>query len=273
MGGFCHALEAFASLSLFACLASAAPLPGSMPAHRSDAADYLAYSGTASSLRGSSFLYGEKHVLRLRDGRVTDRVVLYTCKDGSPFARKTVSYVEPFAPDFTLEDASNGMREGIRSSADGREVFFRGDGSAPEKTGALPQSPALVADAGFDEFVRAHWKSLVSGKPAGMDFVIPSRLDDLSFKVRHVGRDQTDGVPVEVFRLKLAGVLGWVLPGIDVSYSDADHTLTHYVGLSDLRDADNDNFKAEIDFPPAERRPATAEEFDAAHHARLTACR
>ena len=189
MSSFCPALDAFASLSLLACLASAAPLPGAMAARPPDVTDYVAYAGTATALRDSAFLYGERHVLRLRGGRITDRVVLYTCKDGSAFARKTVAYVEAFAPDFTLEDASNGMREGIRSGADGREMFFRGDRAAAEKTGALPQSPVLVADAGFDEYVRANWQSLLAGNPAGMDFVIPSRLDDMSFKVRHLSNN------------------------------------------------------------------------------------
>ena len=37
-------------------------------------------------------------------------------------------------------------------------------GGAPERSGPLATSPTLVADAGFDEFIRRYWDTLV---PAG----------------------------------------------------------------------------------------------------------
>ena len=63
---------------------------------------YVSYSGVARARGSNQFLYGEHHVLRYQAGRLAERVVLYTCRDGAPFARKTVSYVDPIAPDFTL---------------------------------------------------------------------------------------------------------------------------------------------------------------------------
>jgi hypothetical protein len=234
---------------------------------------YVVYSGTAVAQRGDQFLYHEQHVLRYRDGKIAERVVLYTCRDGSPFARKEVVYVDAFSPDFVLEDASNGMREGIRSAGKSREVFFRGDSSAPEKTSPLPAVHGLVADAGFDEFVRAHWNDLLAGHSLEMDFLVPSRLDDINFKVQHVRSDETDGVPVEVFRLKLAGILGWVAPSIDVYYSTKDRTLVRYVGLSDLRDRSNQNFNALIDFRPADRKPGDEQALLNAKRAPLGPCK
>src|SRR5580658_8425948 len=68
----------------------------------------LSYSGTATARHSSEFIYGERHLLRYRDEQLAERLVLYTCRDGSAFARKTVSYVEPMAPDFVLDDAANG---------------------------------------------------------------------------------------------------------------------------------------------------------------------
>jgi hypothetical protein len=234
---------------------------------------FVAYSGTATALRSGKFLYNERHVLQYRDGKIAARVVLYTCRDGAAFARKTVSYVDALAPDFLLEDASSGMREGIRSVGNTRQVFFRGDGAASEKSGALPDVPGLVADAGFDTFLRLHWDALVNGNALGMNFVVPSRLNDIGFKVQHVRSDQVDGVPVEVFRLKLSGILGWFVSGIDGYYSASDHTLIRYVGLSDLRDAANDNFQAQIDFPPGDRAPSDARAMADARQAHLAPCR
>jgi hypothetical protein len=233
---------------------------------------YLSYAGTATALHSGTFLYRENHVLAYRGGRLAESIVLYTCQDGAPFARKTTSYGNALVPDFLLEDVSNGMREGIRSSGDVREVFFSGGRAASEKSGALPQVSGLVADSGFDAFVLANWQPLMDGKTLNMRFLMPSRLADMGFQVQHVSSERGDS-PTEIFRLKLAGVLGWALPSIDVYYRANDPVLVRYVGLSDLRDASNNNLRAEITFPPNDRKPAGEQDMANARRARLRACR
>jgi hypothetical protein len=110
----------------FSATATATPLEG-----------YLSYSSVARVRHSTQVLYGEQHVLRYQQGRIAERVVLYTCRDGSAFARKSVSYSNALVPDFLFEDASNGMREGIREGATpgGREVFYRERSGDPEKSG------------------------------------------------------------------------------------------------------------------------------------------
>ena len=234
---------------------------------------FLSYSGVATVRRSNAFLYGERHVLAFRGGRLAERVVLYTCRDGSPFARKTVSYVDAFAPDFLLEVASTGMREGVRTVGNERSVFFRDDRVEPEKASPLPSTPGLVADAGFDEFVRAHWRALMSGESQELHFLVPSRLEEIGFRAQHLRSETVDGISAEVFRLKLAGFWGWVLPGIDVSYGADDHTLMRYDGLSDLRDASGDNFQTQISFPSSDRAPSSAASMAEARQAQLAPCR
>jgi hypothetical protein len=243
-----------------------------MPASASDD-QYLSYSGTATARHSAKFLYAEHHVLRYSEGRLAERVVLYTCRDGSPFARKTVSYVDPFAPDFLLEIASTGMREGVRSVGTERSVFFRDDRIDPEKTSPLPPIRGLVADAGFDEFVRAHWQALMSGKSQELHFLVPSRLEEIGFQAQHLRSETLEGISAEVFRLKLTGFWGWVLPGIDVAYGADDHTLMRYDGLSDLRDASGDNFQTQITFPSNGRAPSSAALMAEARQAQIAPCR
>jgi len=241
---------------------------------RAAAADqYVTYTGTAVAPSTQKFLYGERHVLKLRDGRLTERVVLYTCSDGAPFARKTVDYVDPLAPDFLLEDASNGMRQGVRDAGSGRAVFYREDQAQPEKSGALPSVSGLVADSGFDEFVRANWQALMSGSALTMHFLVPSRLDDMTFRVEHVRSEKAAFGSVEVFRLRLSNVLGWILPSIEVYYDAKSHVLVRYVGLSDLRNPAHDNYRAEIVFRPGDRHPSDEHEVDDARRARLMPCK
>ena len=233
---------------------------------------YLSYSGTAVARHSTHFLYGEQHELLYRQERLAERVVLYTCSNGAPFARKIVSYVDALAPDFSFEDASNGMRAGVRTLADGRAVFFRPDRIEPEKVKPLPQTPGLVADSGFDEFIRIHWQELVGGKRLALQFLVPSRLSHMSFEAERLRTDTLEGVPVEVMRLKPAGPLGWVIPGIDVAYGATDRVLLQYQGISDLRDASGNNYQAEITFRPKDRKPGDAQRMAAARRAPLAAC-
>jgi hypothetical protein len=257
----------------FAALAAPATVASDLAATGAGTIDvYLRYSGTATVRQSSQFLYGERHVLRYRGGRLAERVVLYTCADGSAFARKTVSYVDPLAPDFLLEDASSGLREGIRSGPDGRVVFFRPHPTDAEHTGPLPRVMGLVADAGFDEFVRSNWERLVGNDALQMPFLVPSRLEDFNFQVQHLRSEALGGVPTEVYRLRLSGFWGWFLRGIDVYYSSVGHVLVRYDGLSDLRDAAGDPFRTEIEFPPEARGPASPQDMLAARAAPLRRC-
>ena len=231
------------------------------------------YTGTAVSRRTAEFLYGEKHLLRYRDGHIAERVVLYTCRDGAPFARKIVSYVDPLAPDFHLTNAASGQEEGIRTESGGRKVFFRSDSQDTEKVGPLPRVEGLVADAGFDEFVRLNWQRLMTDKAMQMPFLVPSRLDAYSFQVQHVRSGRFEGVPMEVFRLRLSGFWGWFLPGIDVYYGTDDRTLLYFDGLSNLRNASGDNYLVRITFSPLDRRPSDERSMNEAREAQLSPCR
>lgn len=258
---------------MLSCICAAAALASPIRAAAAPLDSYLTYGGTATAARSGEFLYHENHVLHYRDGKLIGRVVLYTCSDGAAFARKTVAYDDPLSPDFALEDASTGMREGVRTEGDDRRVFFRGDRAAAEKTGSIPRVDGLVADTGFDAFVHSNWQALMAGKSLTMHFLVPSRLEEMDFNVQHLRSDHTDGIPVEVFRLKLSGLLGWVAPSIDVYYGSSDHTLIRYVGLSDLRDQSHDNFNTSIDFRPEDRKPGDEQSMRAALQARLAACR
>jgi hypothetical protein len=259
-----RAFVSLLSALAFSATAAATPLEG-----------YVSYSSVARVRHSTQRLYGEQHVLRYQQGRIAERVVLYTCRDGSAFARKSVSYSNALVPDFLLEDASNGMREGIREGATrgSQVVFYRERSGDPEKSGPVPSVPGLVADAGFDEFVLSHWETLTSGKTLEMRFLLPSRLDDYGFQVKRLRDDLIQGAPTEVFRLRLSGIWGWFLPGIDVYYRSSDHLLVRYDGISDLQDAAGDNYKTTIDFPVEDRKTATAQAMLDARAAPVAACR
>jgi hypothetical protein len=234
--------------------------------------EFIEYTGAANVRHTQTLVYREHHVLGFRGGRLSERMVLYTCPNGSVFARKKVTYVDSQAPDFFLDDASNGIQEGIRSEGGKRTVFFRAGRLEPEKSAPLPHVAHLVADAGFDDFIHTHWDALMSGTSLPLHFLVPSRLRAMNFDVQHVRSEGVDGKPAEVFSLNLTGFLGWVVPGIDVTYDAAQHVLVRYEGISDLRDARGDNLKVTIVFHLSDRRPSSAQAFAKAEQASIAPC-
>ena len=238
------------------------------------AAEPLRYEeGLARAPGGGALLYREQHWLRLRDGRPLERLVLYRCPDGTAFARKQVDYRgSAQAPAFALEDARSGYREGLRRAGTGAVVFVQEGGRVPEAAKVL-EAGATVADAGFDEFIRAHWDPLAAGESLPLQFAVPARLRSLPFSLQRVDSVRIGGERAHVFRLRLQGWLGLLAPRIEVSYGERSRRLLRFEGLSNLRDdAGRTQLPARIDFAAAPRA-ATDEEWRQAAARPLATCR
>jgi hypothetical protein len=234
----------------------------------------ISYEGEARDVAGGKLLYEEHHLLRDAGDAAARRLVLYRCPSGQLFARKLVEYgTTPAAPAFTLDDGRFGYREGVRRDGDTLQAFVREEGSAPERSAPIASAPNLVIDAGFDEFVRANWEALVAGETRAVEFVVPSRLGALGFKLRRIDQVQIDGESASRFRLSLGGMIGWFAPDIDVSYRDSDRRLMRFEGLTNIRADREDNLVARIDFPPSRARDGVdAAAWDAGLAEALTDC-
>jgi hypothetical protein len=235
-----------------------------------DAADQV-FTGYARDPESKRLLYIESHFVRGAGTVGEQRVVLYRCPNGlDSFARKELEYgAAREEPQFTLVDARSGYTEGLRRTAQGLEVFQRASTSAPMRRAKVPGNVAIVSDAGFDEFVRKHWAELEAGRTVRFPFLVPSRLDFLTFKVKKHHEESIEGAPASVIRLNLSGVLGWFLPYIEVSYRKSDRVLMRYQGLTNVRDTEGNNLVAQIDFPSRERQTVPAVDLAAQRAVRL----
>jgi hypothetical protein len=187
------------------------------------------------------------------------RLVLYRCADGRPFARKHVlAGGSPQAPDFELEDARDGYREGVRTRGGRREVLA---GPGPEVSAGVPLDVPRdgVIDAGFDIAVRRNWDALMAGQTVRLQFLVPSRQRFYPVKVRRETALDWQGVPAERLRMQLDLWFGFVVPPIDVTYARDDRRLLEFAGTGNLRDARQDFPDVRIAFAPRGKRAGAGE--------------
>lgn len=219
------------------------------------------FVGYARDLGTKQLLYVESHAVHAAGTAAESRVVLYLCGPSGPaFARKELDYgATRQEPSFTFVDARTGYVEGMRRTAAGPQTFVRESATAATRQKSIPANVAIVADAGFDEFVRNNWRALEAGSAVKFPFLVPSRLDYLTFTVKKHNEETIEGVTASVIRLNLSGFIGWFLPYIEVSYRKSDRVLIRYRGITNVRDDAGGNLTAQIDFPLRERSTAIAD--------------
>jgi len=208
------------------------------------------YQGVAYAGSDGRELYREEHFVFEDASGVRSRLVIYRCPSGEPFARKWVRDVaSDEAPDFELDDARFGYREGVRTIDGRREVFWRADRRSPLRVAPLPDRDETVIDAGFDAFVRHHWDRLSTPGATHINFVVPSRLGYVGMTIQSAAPETIAGEPVMHVRLGLDSWYGRLLPSIDLSYDMSDHRLRRFEGLSNILDAAGRREDVRIEFP------------------------
>lgn len=214
----------------------------------------LAHARTADK----RLVYRETHWLYMEAG-VRQHLVLYSCPDGTPFARKRLRE-SPSAdmPDFDFHDARDGYREGVRGRGANREIYVQASSTAAVQTKPLPSLDGAVIDAGFDAYVRGHWSALTGGQGIKVPFLIPSRFDYLDFTIANARDAVIDGLPVRRLRMKLSAWYGFVVPAIDLAYERDGSRLVEFQGIGTIRDTQGRHEEVRIDFPLRQRTESPA---------------
>ena len=226
-------------------------------------ADVRYEQGKAWDAAKQRLLYTESHWTRYMNGAPAERTVLYQCADGTPFARKEINYLPSvMAPAFSFRDARHDYREGLIWQAGTASLWYSEDGD--RKTRPLSAAPNLVADAGFDQFIKLRWSALAGEGRQSLNFVLPSRLSSYAFTVRTAGNQLYRNEPAQAFTLGLSGLLGVLGPDIEVLYSKDSRRLLRFKGISNIRDdSGGGQVDAVIEFPLTDKIVPTAEKTQA----------
>lgn len=227
------------------------------------------YDGLAYAPRSNALVYRETH-WRYLDRGVPARLVVYRCPNGEAFARKQV-FDRPngATPDFELFDARDGYREGVRTVAGGREVFWQANRNSAARQRKLQVGGEAVIDAGFDALVRAQWAALMAGKTVSAEFLLPSRQDFLDVNIRQLPGDAEPGTAH--LSMRLDAWYGFVAPNTELVYRLRDRWLLRFEGTGSIRNANGRHQPVRIEFPDKLRVAAVDQaEIDAAIKTPLT---
>ena len=206
-------------------------------------ADEITFTGEAFGLKSGNLLYRETHQLILNDGRPVSGLVEYVDTEGELIARKTNRYhALPATTDFDLQDSRSDYREQAILNQEDWTLSRTENGQTERNTPGKPKYQAVV-DAGFDEFVRQHWDTLLAGDTVPFSFAVPARLDWIDFRL--IPRKVTDTTLTVEMKLK-SRMLAWLLDPIRLTYDRDTRRLLTYRGLTNIRDANGEGIHAEI---------------------------
>lgn len=210
----------------------------------------LRFVGTAKPVDGGQTLYQETHEVSgsCQQGifKPETHSVSYTRPDGGQFATKNLSYTQSIlrpSMKFAQPDFSETIRMNNHDDQELEVVWQQPNGKT--ERALLDIIPALVADAGFDNFVRQQWNPVaLDGQSVKFDMVAPTRGDFYGF----VLEPATDARLTAEHLLRIrpsAFVLRFLVDPILLGYN-SDGLLTDYLGLTNIRKNEDDNYIAHI---------------------------
>lgn len=212
----------------------------------------LSFTGYAYDLDNGQLLYTEHHQ-RLNEN--SDQPVLRTefrDTDGEVFAeREVICDSDMMVQRFDMQDHRIGYREQVTRAAQSMTLIKTPVEQDSESEIIRDSRIAeVIVDAGFNSYVTRHWDKLLSGKTLRFEFASVDRLELLKLQVKHVGSASENGVAIERFEMNAANfIIRLLLDPIEVDYYADTRELFRYQGISNMKDAEGDNYSVRIEFP------------------------
>jgi hypothetical protein len=177
------------------------------------------------------------------------QVTVYRDAAGREIGRMEADYSRyRFAPTYRMVDLRHDTEEDVRREGDVIHVRHRKGERVRSKALPVSKDREVIVGPGFNEFIEANWDALLAGRTLVCDFVVPSRLQAVAFRIRHAGPSQ-DGAGHR-FTVSVDNVLLRLLaPELQVEYDRHTRALRSYEGLSNVNDDRNRPQEVVIRFP------------------------
>lgn len=219
------------------------------------AAGTLAFEGTARGQNGD-VLYQESHEVegRCEDGHwqpETQQVHYRRPDESGHFASKKLSYPGSLLrPEVDFRQPEFDETLTIERSGEGSLKVRWSSPQGDDNTWTVASTDDLVADAGFDHFVRANWHALTDGESVGLRVLAPTRGKAYDFVAEPAPEPFEDAD--HSFRIRPAGlVMRLAVDPIRLGYRD-DGLLTHYSGLGNIRRNQEENYVVSLRYEDSE---------------------
>ena len=195
--------------------------------------------GEAFDSESGQLLYREYH---FRQPGSALGAVEYRGPDQRLLGTKSLDFqAQPWAPDFQQVDLRTGEMIFARWQGSSLTLGYRENRDDQIRQELVPER-ALVADAGFDNFIRAHWNELLGDGEKSFSFAVPSRLNTLTLVARRQACDNTSSAAKTVcIRVKPDNWLfAMLVDPIDLQYDASSRQLLKFQGLSNISDGNGD---------------------------------
>lgn len=206
------------------------------------------YSGTALHPEQDTILFVEHHTDVLMEDGTLSKSVEYHSPHDEIIARKSLTCPsDSSSPDFLMEDLRDGYQEGVHYERGAHRAFFRQSAQHETKQKRLNPSEPVVIDTGVNQFIQQNWDALVQGKVRKFNFIVPRRLDYFRFRLEKIDQSFLFNRSTVTFRAAPAQiVLRFLAAPIDVVYDLDTKQILQYLGISNMRNENDENLTVKI---------------------------
>jgi len=177
----------------------------------------------------------------------------YFAKD-ELFAEKSLHFsTNPFLPKVIQKDFRVGELRQADVSEKNVELHYQANIHKKNDSAVIPLQKVDILDAGFDNFIRAHWEDLQTGKTLSVNFASITHLKTLPLRIstqpldKCLGKQKENSVTACYFVEIDNTLLRMLLGNIKLTY-DHNRRLYEFNGIVNVQDNDQDNQKAIIHY-------------------------
>jgi hypothetical protein len=204
--------------------------------------------GYAYDKETKDLIYTENHYEKHVDGIIYTSKVIYKDVSEKVFAEKTVDFAKnEFIPEFNLQNNLTGHIESTRFVQSKYEVVFSKLYADSKKDTLLNYPSDGISDAGFDNFIIRHWDELKNGEVFVRNFLIPSMMDFIKFRIYQDEVINEQNKTLRVINIEPDSFLIRAFAGTTkLFYENTMPVLKKFDGVSNMRDSNGDNLKVTI---------------------------